>query len=896
MKKELAIPELCLVALVGASGSGKSTFAKKHFLPTEVISSDVCRALVSDDDMDMAATSPAFELVHEIARKRLAFGKLAVIDATNVQSAARKPLITLAKEQDCLPVAIVLDLPERECQARNKERGDKQIPEHAIRNHARQLRSSLKHLKREGFRYVFVLKGMEEIDAAEITRQPLWNDKRSVTGPFDIIGDVHGCFDELIELLEKLGYKANLSAGVSAGTPPPVVSGEGVLLIPPEGHWNLTHPDGRIPVFLGDIGDRGPKNADCFQFVMDVCENNSAFCVCGNHDAKLLRKLNGKNVQITHGLDRTIEEIDSMPPEFSDRLKGFLDGLISHYVFDGGRLVVAHAGLIEPYQGRSSARVRDFCLYGDTSGETDEYGLPVRYDWASDYRGKALVVYGHTPVPDAQIFNRTACIDTGCVFGGSLTALRYPEGELVSVPAAAVYYEPVRPLETARDKPLADCGSRLEEIPEIEDVLGKRLLNTRLAPTITIREENAMAALETMSRFAADPRWLIYLPPTMSPCETSAKDGLLEHPAEAFKYFGSRGVGRVVCEQKHMGSRAVVIVCRDESAARTRFGTSGGESGICYTRTGRRFFDDETLEEELLSRVRARLTETGFFDDFNTDWVCLDCELMPWSAKAQGLLKKQYAPTGVAGREGLAAAVSALEEAIKREYGKFDVTSVTSGQNADLSALLEYYSKRAEAFDHYIDAWREYCWPVTGLEGIRLAPFHLLATEGKAHVDKDHVWHMETIRKYAAPEPASGAGNEGLVITTPYIVVDTTNEDSIGAGIAWWEELTGRGGEGMVVKPYDFIACGARGVLQPAVKCRGAEYLRIIYGPEYLLPENLERLKKRSLAKKQSLALKEFSLGVESLERFCRNEPFYRVHECVFGVLAMESEPVDPRL
>jgi len=868
MKTELMIPDLCLVALIGASGSGKSTFAAKHFLPTEVISSDTCRALVSDDEMDLDATTPAFDLVHEIARKRLAFGKLAVIDATNVQSDARKPLVALAKEQDCLPIAIVLDLPEQECQARNSGRGAKQIPERAIRNHTRLLRTSLRHLKREGFRYVYILKGAEEIDGAEIVRQPLWNDKRNITGPFDIVGDIHGCFDELTGLLGKLGYEIAKTA---------------------EG-YSLTHPGGRIPVFLGDIGDRGPRIVDCFQLVMDICENGDGMCVCGNHDIKLLRKLSGKNVQITHGLDRTLTELDSQSPEFNDRLKGFFDELKSHYVFDGGKLVVAHAGLIESYQGRSSGRVREFCLYGDTSGENDEYGLPVRYDWASDYRGKALVVYGHTPVPEAQLFNRTICIDTGCVFGGCLTAFRYPEGDIVSVPAAEVYYEPVRPLETAQDKPLSVQAGRFGDIPDIDDVLGKRVLNTRLAQAITIREENAMAALETMSRFAADPRWLIYLPPTMSPCETSAKEELLEHPAEAFKYFGSRGVGRVVCEQKHMGSRAVVIVCRDEAAAKTCFGASGGKSGICYTRTGRRFFDDDELEEELLARIRERLNETGFFDDFNTDWVCLDCELMPWSAKAQGLLKKQYAPTGVAGREGLGAAVSALTDAVKRDYEEASVSAITSGQNADLASLLEYYRKRADAFDHYIDAWREYCWPVEGLDGIRLAPFHLLAIEGAAHADKDHVWHMETIRKYVVPE------KDGLVIATPYIVVDTTDEESIASGIVWWEELTESGGEGMVVKPYDFIARGGRGILQPAVKCRGAEYLRIIYGPEYLLPENLARLKKRSLAKKQSLALKEFSLGVESLERFCRKEPFYRVHECVFGVLAMESEPVDPRL
>jgi protein phosphatase len=422
-------------------------------------------------------------------------------------------------------------------------------------------------------------------------------------------------------------------------------------------------------------------------------------------------------------------------------------------------------------------------------------------------------------------------------------------------------------------------------------------VQTSLSRSVTIREENAMAALETMSRFAADPRWIIYLPPTMSPCETSSRDDVLEYPTEAFSYFADRGVGRVVCEQKHMGSRAVLIVCQDAGAAKRRFGVGDGTSGICYTRTGRRFFDDDLLESACIARVREQLLSSGFFGDFDTDWVCLDCELMPWSAKARSLLKKQYAPTGVAGREGLKNAIAAIESSLVRSSDVCEsdpgpslrVGSGSSLQDLDLDTLLSYYRERERAVSGYIYAYRGYCWPVDGLDGISLAPFHVLATEGAAHTDKDHVWHMETIRKYCV-------GADGLVIETPYLIVDTTDEESVSHGIAWWEDLTNGGGEGMVVKPPGYIAKGPKGLIQPAVKCRGPEYLRIIYGPEYSLAENLPRLKPRNLGKKRSLALREFSLGVESLERFCAKEPFYRVHECVFGVLALESEPVDPRL
>ena len=368
---------------------------------------------------------------------------------------------------------------------------------------------------------------------------------------------------------------------------------------------------------------------------------------------------------------------------------------------------------------------------------------------------------------------------------------------------------------------------------------------------------------------------VIYLPPTMSPSETSRNADLLEHPAEAFSYFRNAGVGKVVCEEKHMGSRAVVIVCRDRDAARKRFGVVEDSSGISYTRTGRRFFEDRALEAEFVSRIQTALERAGTWEEFATDWVCLDCELMPWSAKAQELLRQQYAAVGAAARAALTDVVAVLQTATKL--------------NPETAPLLDAYVQRQTAADQYVDAYRRYCWPVRSLDDLRLAPFHLLATEGKVHTERDHVWHMETLKRICAAD-------EQLLFTTGYIVVDVTDAASEQAGIRWWEELTGRGGEGMVVKPLDFITRSSRGLVQPAVKCRGKEYLRIIYGPEYALPANLERLRSRGLSTKRSLALREFALGIEGLERFVRREPLRRVHECVFGVLALESEPVDPRL
>lgn len=844
------IPELSLVVLIGPSGCGKSTFARRHFKPTEVLSSDGFRALVSDNENDQSATDDAFAALHFVAARRLARGRLTVIDATNVQPEARKPLVALAREHHVLPVAIVLDLPERVCHERNRSRSDRDFGPHVIRNQKSQLHRSLRGLGREGFRHVHVLNTQEDVDSSIFQRQPLWNNRKSEHGPFDIIGDVHGCCDELEALLQQLGY---------------VRTGDEV--------WR--HPAGRKALFVGDLVDRGPRIADTLKTVMAMSAAGCALCVPGNHDIKLKRKLEGRDVTVSHGLDRTIAELERQTPEFRGAVQQFIDGLVSHYVFDEGRLVVAHAGMKEDMQGRGSAKVRDFALFGETTGETDEFGLPVRYNWASEYRGRASVVYGHTPVPEPEWLNRTINIDTGCVFGGRLTALRWPEKELVSVPARATYAEPARPFLPPPTPAPLNAQQADDDLLDIDDVRGKRLVTTRLHRNVTIREENAAAALEVMSRFAANPKWLIYLPPTMSPSETSTREGLLEHPAEAFSYYRSNGVSRVVAEQKHMGSRAIIIVCRSQDAARQRFGVLEAEDGVCYTRTGRRFFEDVALERELLATVRTALDASGFWEQFNTEWVCLDCELMPWSAKAMELVRQQYASVGTAARVGLGETVRALQTA--------------GARGIDVAVLLERHKIRLDLVERFARTYRHYCWPVESLRDIRVAPFHVMATEGSVHADKDHVWHMNTISRFV-PD-----GN-GLLMRTPFHVVDLSDPASEDAATAWWENLTEAGGEGAVIKPLTFVATTSRGLLQPAVKCRGREYLRIIYGPEYTLPEHMERLRQRGLSSKRSLALREFALGIEGLERFVQREPLRRVHECVFGVLALESEPVDPRL
>ena len=848
------IPELSLVVLIGASGSGKTRFAQEHFEPTEILSSDRCRAMVSDDETNQEATHDAFDVLYYVLRKRLERGRLTVIDATNVETKARQSLIAVAREYHFLLTAIVFNLPEKVLFERNEQREDRRLPRNVVRRQLRMLKPQGSHLRREGFHQVIIFSAQEEINDFNWQRQPLWTDKTREHGPFDVIGDVHGCFDELRLLIEKLGYQ----------------------LTKIQGHYHVEHPQNRKLIFLGDLVDRGPRIVEVLQLAMDTVEEGTALAVMGNHESKLLKKMKGRDVLVTHGLQQTLEQISGEPADFTLRVKHFLDGLLSHYVLDERQLVVAHAGLPASMHGRGSARVRDFALYGETTGEKDEFGLPIRYNWASDYRGKALVIYGHTPVPNPEWLNRTLNIDTGCVFGGKLTAFRYPESEWVDVEARKTYYDPIRPLGAGVKHESASISPEPDPLFDLADFVGPKRIHTRLLGDVVIPETNAQAALEVLSRYTVNPKALIYLPPTMSPAETSKLPGLLEHPQDAFAYFHKQGVYQLVLEPKHMGSRAIILVCRDDETLGTRFGLHAQNPGIVYTRSGREFFTDSVQGTQFIERVRQAALQANLFSLLHSDWLILDAEIMPWSFKAEQLLTTQYAKVGRAAIMGLDAAGDRFSQARKR--------------GLDLSQWEKTFSHRKSDVEQFTQSYRRYSWPVNNIDDIKVAVFHLLASEGAVHSAQSHLWHLDMAHRLRETNPE-------FFQDTPFLQIDTNNPHTMAQGVKWWEELTQQGQEGMVVKPLSFIARHPRGKLvQPAIKVRGREYLRIIYGPNYTDDENLIRLRQRFVGTKRHLALREFALGLEALNRFVEHEPLYRIHECIHGVLALESEGVDPRL
>ncbi|MCC6538873.1 MAG: metallophosphoesterase [Bryobacterales bacterium] len=404
-RRILEIPELALVALIGAPDSGEAAFARRHFAATEILPPD-------------GPSSPpsALDTLFYLLDKRLAHGRLTAVDATHFRVEDRRKLIEHARRYYCQAEAIV------------------------IHRQAAEWKSGL---ERDGFAVVHLLDGAEDV---EVRRTRLCNNTKHESGPFDLIGDLHGCAGELRALLAKLGWeRRDLDTDAA-----------------PWGRECYRHPAGRRAVFLGDLVDRGPAILDTLRIVRNMATAGTAFCVTGNHDDKLARWLKGRGVQVKHGLEQSVAELAPLDDEGRRAVRDFLDGLISHYVFDGGRLVAAHAGLREEMHGREARPVRAFCLYGETTGETDEFGLPVRCNWAADYRGRAMVVYGHTPVSAPGFVHNTVNIDTGAVFGGRLTALRYPEREFVDVPAAREYARPARAMAPEASEAAAPANRSAE--------------------------------------------------------------------------------------------------------------------------------------------------------------------------------------------------------------------------------------------------------------------------------------------------------------------------------------------------------------------------------------------------------------------------------------------------
>jgi len=412
----ISLPRTTLLVLCGVPGCGKSTFASRYFKNTMIVSSDQCRFLVSDSETNMAASREAFKLFRFTIERRLSIGRFTVADSTAVTRRARGELLRIGRKYGFNVTLLIFNIPEETCLARNAGR-ERRVIRSVVARMQKMLQQTLQVAHIEGFDDVYII-SEEDLDNSSFEIE-IRNHEVTLPGPFDIIGDIHGCYQELVMLLEKLGYRNRFNY--------------------------YAHPAGRKAVFLGDLTDRGPRNLDSFRLVKAMVDSGNALYVPGNHCRKLSRYLEGRSIKITHGLEKTVAEIEALPEDerefFKEEFLKLYHEAPPYLILDGGKLVVAHGGIKEDMIGKVTERVRNFCLFGDATGRVTGEGLPVRRDWAQTYRGKALIVYGHTPVPEAVFVNNTIDIDQGCAMGGKLTALRYPELEVIHVPALDAYYE-----------------------------------------------------------------------------------------------------------------------------------------------------------------------------------------------------------------------------------------------------------------------------------------------------------------------------------------------------------------------------------------------------------------------------------------------------------------------
>ncbi|MGM0845102.1 MAG: polynucleotide kinase-phosphatase [Bacillota bacterium] len=863
---EVVLPYAGIVLLVGPSNSGKSTLLKsfvdkKQLLSSEVISSDDFRVLVSDSefidwkqkandvsdalyDQYQKISSEAFSLMDNLIESRCRLNKLTIVDATHLHPDDRKRYIAIAKNNHVPITAIILDV-EQNILLQRDELRDNPRGKRRIKQQYQVFKREKRFIKKEGYHASYFIQHPDEIELSRHYNNPIELD---VDKGIDIIGDIHGCFDEMIVLLGKLGYERN-----------------------DEDYF--IHPEGRKFLSLGDVMSRGPKSLETMQFFLRHVNEGLAYMIDSNHGWKIARWLDGRKVTLNHGDEFVEKELkqfqeqhgEEQTAELKRQLKEFLLGAPSHYVVTKKgvpTLVCTHAGIKDEFIGKQSHDVSDFCRYGDTAG-LDEGGKPIRKDWTIDHKSSTLILWGHDPKPKPLIINNTINIDQGVVFGGELTALRYPEKEFVSVKAKEDYSgtdsNPLKELEKKRLNP-----------PNIAKFINGYSVLAEDIGEIRIPKENVLSSLDAVSHYTVPIEELVYIPPTMSPApRPSALEDYLEHPREVIEYYRSMGVEKMVAEKKHMGSRGILMLFNNKESGLKYVGCE--TLGVIYTRSGRRFFHGE-VESEILQRLNDGLNQHNYFHKYQTDYVLLDAEIMPWNLKAKELISSQYAHVSENAILDRTMIKSKLEKAVH--------------SNEELEAWLAQYDDKLHNALVFKEVFQKYCWDIEDINGIQIAPFHVLAHSNETFFDKPHTWHMEKNREFA--EMAE------LFVETEYMVIeDSSSEETV---INWWETITSDGHEGIVIKPETFLSKSQGKLIQPAIKVRGRKYLHIIYGMDYLLPANLDRLKKRNVSKKQKLALKEFSLGLEGIRRFVNGESIERVHECVLGTLAMESDPVDPRL
>lgn len=858
---KINIPDGAIVLLIGPSNSGKSTLLQslvdsQQILKSEIISSDEYRLLVADADfIDFSnvakedeelvfeqyqrTSEEAFNALHTIVKSRAKLNKVSIIDATNLRSFDREKYFETARHHHVPVIGIVLNTPKEQLLQRDLQR-DNPRGEKRVLQQVKTLKYELKSLKREPFARVYTIND----ETVEIIRTPnqLYLE---IDHGFDVIGDIHGCFDEMLALLDKLGYEQ-----------------QDELYI---------HPAGRRLISVGDVMSRGPKSIDTLQFWLKQTEAGLSFMTDSNHGWKIARWLGGQKVTLNHG-DELVEQEFIAYEEIhgeeatSDLKKRFAKMLLnapSHYILtkDGRtKAVVTHAGIKDHYIGKQSKRISDFCRYGDIQ-QADRNSKPVRGDWFINHKTSELIIWGHDVKAQPFKANRTINIDQGVVFGGELTALQFPELQFQTVKALANY-------AGLEDNPILEAKAKRFSPPNVSQFIDGFTVHTINDDQISVAQENVLAAMDTFSHSTLPLEQVVYIPPTMSPTpQTSKLDDYLEHPIEAFNYYKKNGVTKMIAEKKHMGSRAVIFIAKNNEIAKEMINSDS--LGYVATRTGRPFFEAQQ-QQQMVKKIHEELVAKNYFEQFNTDFVLMDAEILPWNLKAHHLIDQQYE--------------TVAENALMDRHKMIEKLRATD--DVDVTDWLAEYTDKYKNAARFDAVFKNYCWPTNELSGIQIAPFHILAHSSSTNFHQPHSWHMQMNELLAK--------NSSLFIATEYRLID--GEDDEQAVIDWWQEMTEVGHEGIILKPLDYQAYYKGKLLQPAIKVRGREYLRIIYGMDYTNEAILKKLKQRNPSRKMKNALLEFKLGIEGISRFVRSESNARIHECALATLALESDAIDPRL
>lgn len=759
------IAENALIVFMGMDPDTMRQYAHQHFPHIRYIDLEECYKLLSDENSDLTITDiEVFDFFLSWIHQRTAIGNPTIAGGNWLHRSQRKQLAEVASKNHVSLQLLLFTLKTKRASTSVK------------RFHA-----ALQTLKQEGFKKIIALDHESQLNAPAFHRKPLAVNLRHLSGPFDIIGDVHGCFDELRQLLHQLGHTLTYEKAA----------------------WGIDHPQKRKLIFVGDLADRGPKSVDTLTFVMDLTLAHKAYAIKGNHDDKLFRYLKGNNIAAQHGLETTIVELEHQEKAFHQRLYHFLKNLPAHLVLDRGNLVVTHAAIHARYIGKEDPVIEQFCMYGPTTGKLDENGFPERLRWQEDYDGKAWVVYGHTPVLTAAWQGNTVNIDTGAVYGNGLTALRYPEWTTVFQPSFHTYAPSKRLEIKPSDLPAPDWNNMA--IPaEGEGVA----LEGPDEHGIFIDPASVNNARVYFTNLALPLQALPYLPPSypLTPVLASKEIG---NPIPAIEKYAAAGVTALTAELQPAGQKCVILIVKDPHTAVVHFALKSFKGSILQP-NGMPVFENDVLTDRCLDQLHHMLTAANWWELFRSNWFVFEAFIQHsgYTRIPLSYYRRHLLPW------------------LKETQHLNDTLPHAQAKGEAFENLKTYWSERVTWDDDYNTCYEQFNQPCTKLLAPVIWPSVLVASSTQVFLGQPVNWHFKTLQTLVNKAPE-------LLLSVPQFQIQVAQETDWEMAENHWRSLDPNTWEGIVIKP----ARNANHKLLPGLLCR-AHPLHLLYlGPSMLAPE-----------------------------------------------------------